>query len=64
MKNLIKCAMFIIIPTVSVLLNILLETAQGETTEEVGFGILLGLVLDLIYAFILICLSKNDEQSI
>ena len=60
MKSIIKYLMFIIIPAVCVLVNVLFETAQGETTEEVGFGILLGIVLDFIYSLILIFSAKKE----
>jgi len=53
--------MFAIIPILSVLLCITLKIAQGEKTEEIAFGILVGLVLDLIYFIILLLKNKKRE---
>lgn len=39
---------YIIIPTVLSLIFVALRLAQGEKTEEIAFGIELGLVVDLL----------------
>ena len=54
--------MFLIIPVVSVLICVLLRLAQGEKTEEVVFGIMLGLVFDFIYLIVLLIFKKKATQ--
>ena len=58
----IRCLMFLIIPLVSVLICVLLRLAQGEKTEEVVFGIMLGVVLDLIYLIALLIIKKKASE--
>ena len=58
----IRCLMFLIIPLVSVLICVLLRLAQGEKTEEVVFGIMLGVVLDLIYLIALLIIKKRASE--
>lgn len=59
MSKVIRYLMFLIIPLVSVLICVLLRLAQGEKTEEVVFGIMLGVVLDLIYLIALLIIKKK-----
>lgn len=54
--------MFLIIPLVSVLVCVLFRLAQGEKTEEVVFGIMLGVVLDLIYLIALLIIKKRASE--
>ena len=62
MSKAIRHLMFLIIPVVSVLLCVLLRLAQGEKTEEVVFGIMLGLVFDFIYLIVLLIFKKKATQ--
>ena len=58
----IRYLMFLIIPLVSVLVCVLFRLAQGEKTEEVVFGIMLGVVLDLIYLVALLIIKKKASE--
>ena len=58
----IRYLMFLIIPLVSVLVCVLFRLAQGEKTEEVVFGIMLGVVLDLIYLIALLIIKKRASE--
>lgn len=60
--TILKYLMFIIIPFLSVIYNIVFETAQGERTEEIAFGIIVGLVLDLIYAIVFLIMRKKERD--
>lgn len=62
MSKAIRHLMFLIIPVVSVLICVLLRLAQGEKTEEVVFGIMLGLVFDFIYLIVLLIFKKKATQ--
>ena len=62
MSKVIRYLMFLIIPLVSVLICILFRLAQGEKTEEVVFGIMLGVVLDLIYLIALLIIKKKASK--
>lgn len=62
MSKVIRYLMFLIIPLVSVLICVLLRLAQGEKTEEVVFGIMLGVVLDLIYLIALLIIKKKASE--
>lgn len=52
---------YIIIPAALVCINVALELAQGEKTEEIAFGIEMGLAIDLIILLLrkLICKVKS-----
>ena len=55
----IKYLMLLIIPTLSVLVCVGLRLAQGEQNEEIVFGLMAGLALDLVYALALaICKGR------
>lgn len=62
MSKVIRYLMFLIIPLVSVLVCVLFRLAQGEKTEEVVFGIMLGVVLDLIYLIALLIIKKRASE--
>ena len=62
MSKVIRYLMFLIIPLVSVLVCVLFRLAQGEKTEEVVFGIMLGVVLDLIYLVALLIIKKRASE--
>lgn len=62
MSKVIRYLMFLIIPLVSVLVCVLFRLAQGEKTEEVVFGIMLGVVLDLIYLIALLIIKKKASE--
>ena len=62
MSKVIRYLMFFIIPLVSVLVCVLFRLAQGEKTEEVAFGIMLGFVLDLIYLIALRIIKKKASE--
>lgn len=62
MSKVIRYLMFLIIPLVSVLVCVLFRLAQGEKTEEVVFGIMLGAVLDLIYLVALLIIKKKASE--
>ena len=46
--KIIKYLMFVIIPSLSVFICRVFKVAQGEKVEEIVFGIMVGIVLDLI----------------
>lgn len=62
MKNL-KYLLLIIIPSVSVLICLIFELAQGERIEEIIFGIISGIVLDLIYLIVLLLMNKKSVHN-
>ncbi len=60
--NIIKYLGFVIIPFLCVLCCRLFEIAQGEKNEEIVFGVMIGLVLDLLYAIILFLVTKKKNK--
>ena len=56
--NILKYLLFVVIPVFSVLLCMVFRIAQGERTEEIVFGIMLGIVLDFIYSIVLLITNK------
>ncbi len=53
MKNkYIKYLTYIVIPIISVCMCRILKLAQGEKNEEIIFGIMLGIFLDIVYYII------------
>lgn len=65
MKKILKISEyihFIIIPIVSVFLCRAFRIAQGEKNEEIVFGVLLGIVLDFIYAIYLLVINKISKR--
>ena len=44
-----KYLIYIVIPIISVFLCMILKVAQGEKNEEIIFGIMLGIFLDIIF---------------
>lgn len=61
--KIIKYLMFVIIPSLSVLICLMFKFAQGEKVEEIVFGIMLGLVLDLIYLIILLITKRKTSHN-
>ena len=49
MKKYLKYLIYIVIPIISVFLCMILKVAQGEKNEEIIFGIMLGIFLDIIF---------------
>ena len=53
MKNkYIKYLTYIVIPIISVCMCRILKLAQGEKNEEIIFGIMLGIFLDIVFYII------------
>lgn len=61
-KNTVKYLLFIIIPILSVFFCMLFEIAQGEKNEEIVFGVMLGIVLDFIYAISLLIINRKSSD--
>lgn len=59
MINILKYLLFIIIPFLSVILCVVFKIAQGEKTEEIVFGVMLGILMDFIYSIFLLVMSKT-----
>lgn len=49
---------YILIPFLSVIICRLLKLAQGEKNEEIVFGIMTGIILDLILSVIILIRNK------
>lgn len=52
MKKYLKYLFYIVIPIIAVFLCRILKVAQGEKNEEIIFGIMLGIFLDIIFYII------------
>ena len=52
MKKYLKYLFYIIIPIIAVFFCRILKVAQGEKNEEIVFGIMLGIFLDIIFYII------------
>ena len=52
MKKYLKYLFYIVIPIIAVFLCRILKVAQGEKNEEIIFGIMLGIFLDIIFHII------------
>lgn len=39
------------------------RVAQGEKTEEIVFGIMVGILLDLIYAIVLLFANRKSNKT-
>jgi len=52
MKKYLKYLIYIVIPVISIFLCRILKLAQGEKNEEIVFGIMLGIFLDIIFYII------------
>lgn len=48
----LKQLIYVVIPIITVFLCRLLKVAQGEKNEEIVFGIMLGILLDIIFFII------------
>lgn len=60
--KIIKYLMFVIIPSLSVFICLVFKVAQGEKVEEIVFGIMVGIVLDLIYLIILLLRKRKTSH--
>lgn len=56
----LKQLIYILIPIIAVFLCRLLKVAQGEKNEEIVFGIMLGILLDIVFFIIQILKLKNQ----
>jgi len=61
-KNVLKYLWFIIIPILSVLICMALKIAQGEKTEEIVFGVMLGIVLDFFFSVVLLFMNRKSNK--
>ena len=61
--NILKYLMFLIIPFLSVFICVVFRLAQGEKNEEIAFGVMVGVVLDLIYSIILLLMDKKSTYT-
>lgn len=61
--NIMKYLMFIIIPFLSVILCMTFRIAQGEKTEEIVFGIMVGIVLNLIYSIVFLLVDRKSNKT-
>lgn len=61
--NILKYLLFIMIPFFSVIINIAFQTAQGEKNEEIIFGIMVGIVMDLVYAMVLWFMDRRSNKT-
>lgn len=57
--NFLKYSVLLLIPIISVLLCMTFRLAQGEKNEEIVFGVMVGIAIDLIYSIILLIASKR-----
>ena len=53
---------YIAIPIIAVLICRFFKVAQGEKNEEVIFGIMIGILIDLIAAIILSMVDRIKEE--
>lgn len=58
-SKVLEYLLFIIIQTVSVFLCRAFRIAQGEKNEEIVFGVMVGIVIDLIYSVLLLLINKK-----
>lgn len=56
--NFLKYSVLLLIPIISVLLCRAFRLAQGEKNEEIVFGVMVGIAIDLIYSIILLTTDK------
>ena len=62
-KNVFKYLMFLIIPALSVILCMIFRIAQGEKAEEIAVGVMIGIVLNLIYAIVLLAAERKTDKT-
>ena len=62
-KNVFKYLMFLIIPALSVILCMIFRIAQGEKAEEIAVGVMIGIVLNLIYAIVLWVAERKTDKT-
>ena len=63
LKNAFKYLMFLIIPALSVILCMTFRIAQGEKAEEIALGVMIGIVLNLIYAIVLLAAERKTDKT-
>lgn len=61
-KSILKYLLFFIIPILSVFMCIVFRIAQGEKTEEIIFGVMLGIVLDFVYFIALLLIKRKHNK--
>lgn len=61
--KILEYLLFIIIPTFSVFLCRAFRVAQGEKNEEIVFGVMVGIAIDLIYSIILLLINKKFSHT-
>ena len=54
---------YLLIPVISVAACRLLRVAQGEKTEEIISGIMIGIVLDLLFSVTLLIAEKLKDKA-
>lgn len=59
----LRYVLFIIIPVLSVGFCMLFKIAQGEKSEEIVFGVMVGIALDFIYSIFLLLLSRKSNRT-
>lgn len=64
LKKYLRLSVYLIIPLTTVLLCRGLEIAQGEKNEEIVFGLMVGVFLDLVYGIALMVFDKFKRQSL
>lgn len=52
---------FPLLPALCAFTSLLLRLAQGEKAEELAFGVMVGILLDLIYGAVLLWLTRQDR---
>lgn len=62
-KAVFKYLMFLIIPAISTALCVIFRIAQGERTEEIAVGVMIGIVLNLIYAIVLLVAERKTGKT-
>ena len=60
----LKQLIYVVIPIITVFLCRLLKVAQGEKNEEIVFGIMLGILLDIIFFIIQKIRNRQDSNFI
>ncbi len=58
----LKYLTYIVIPIISVFICRILKLAQGEKNEEIIFGIILGIFLDIIFYIVDKLKSKKNKN--
>ncbi len=59
--NTFKSLLFILIPLLTVFSCLAFKVAKGEIVEEIVFGIIAGVVLDIVVGTVLFCIKKMKK---